>query len=407
MELFCGIDWAEGHHDVALVDGDGTRIAKVRIDTGAGGFSELVTLIALHSEEPTSVSVAIETDKNLIVVALQAAGYVVYAINPRAVARYRERHHQAGGKSDPGDAVVLANILRTDRHQHRPMPQLSERCLGVRALARQHQEAIWARQLTVNRLRSVLLEFFPNALVAFPILTHKAAIEIIGATPTPAHALKLTPKRVVALLRRSGRGDRPGLAASILVKLQSPALRQPDRVEVALGRAVTGLVTVIEAMGSSIAELEAAMTIEFETHNAAEILTAVPGLGSVLGARVLAEVGDDSSRFASADGLRAFAGTAPITRASGRSKSVRARRIKNKRLADACHWWAFASITKSAGARAHYDRRRAAGDPHNAALRNLANKLLGRLWWCLVNDVIWDEEDAWPAPSDNLAQAAA
>jgi transposase len=235
----------------------------------------------------------------------------------------------------------------------------------------------------------------------------KAAIEIIGATPTPAHALKLTPKRVVALLRRSGRGDRPGLAASILVKLQSPALRQPDRVEVALGRAVTGLVTVIEAMGSSIAELEAAMTIEFETHNAAEILTAVPGLGSVLGARVLAEVGDDSSRFASADGLRAFAGTAPITRASGRSKSVRARRIKNKRLADACHWWAFASITKSAGARAHYDRRRAAGDPHNAALRNLANKLLGRLWWCLVNDVIWDEEDAWPAPSDNLAQAAA
>jgi transposase len=407
MELFCGIDWAEGHHDVALVDGDGTRIAKVRVDTGAGGFSELVTLMALHSDEPTSVSVAIETDKNLIVVALQAAGYVVYAINPRAVARYRERHHQAGGKSDPGDAVVLANILRTDRHQHRPMPQLTEGCLAVRALARQHQEAIWARQLTVNRLRSVLLEFFPNALVTFPILTHKAALEIIGAAPTPAHALKLTPKRVVALLRRSGRGDRPGLAPSILAKLQSPALRQPDRVEVALGRAVTGLVRVIEAMGSSIGELEAAMTIEFETHKAAEILTAIPGLGSVLGARVLAEIGDDPSRFASADGLRAFAGTAPITRASGHSKSVRARRIKNKRLADACHWWAFASITKSSGARAHYDRRRAAGDPHNAALRNLANRLLGQLWWCLVNDVIWDDEDAWPAPSDNLAQAAA
>ena len=95
MELFCGIDWAEGHHDVALVDGEGTRVAKLRVDTGAKGFSDLQTLLAEHCTTPSAVPVAIETDKNLIVVALLAAGHTVYAINPRAVARYRERHHQS------------------------------------------------------------------------------------------------------------------------------------------------------------------------------------------------------------------------------------------------------------------------------------------------------------------------
>jgi transposase len=377
------------------------------IETGAKGFSDLQTLLAEHSASPISVPVAIETDKNLIVVALLAAGHQVYAINPRAVARYRERRHQAGGKSDPGDAAVLANILRTDRHEHRAMPQITEAALAVRALARQHQEAIWARQLTVNRLRSVFLEFYPNALAAFPILTHKAALEILAATPTPGSALKLNRKRVVMLLQRSGRGDRPGLADTILAKLRQPALRQPPAVEEALGRAVSGLVSVIKSMEASIADLERAMTTAFEAHPAARVLTAVPGLATILGARVLSEIGDDRFRFATADGLRAFAGTAPITRASGRSKSVRTRHIKNRRLADACHWWAFASITKSPGCRAHYDRRRAVGDSHNAALRNLANKLLGRLWWCLVNDLDWDEDAAWPTRDSIPAKIAA
>ena len=112
---------------------------------------------------------------------------------------------------------------------------------------------------------------------------------------------------------------------------------------------------------------------------------------------MLGEVGDDRTRFAEAANLRAFAGTAPITKASGKSKIVRARHIRNRRLADACHWWAFAAITASPGARAHYDHRRARGDTHNAALRNLANKLLGRLWWCLANNQPWDDAAAWPA----------
>jgi transposase len=134
MKITCGIDWAEGHHDVALVDADGERVAKLRIDTGQSGFTELMTLLAEHTDDPTAVPVAIETDKVLIVAALRAAGLTVYAINPRAVARYRERWAQAGGKSDRGDALVLANVLRTDRHLHRQLPPSARRARRSKSL---------------------------------------------------------------------------------------------------------------------------------------------------------------------------------------------------------------------------------------------------------------------------------
>jgi transposase len=407
MEITCGIDWAEAHHDVALVDRDGQRIAKQRIDTGVTGFGDLLALIGEHAVDPAGVAVAIETEKGLLVASLRAAGFTVFAINPRAVARYRERYGQAGGKSDPGDAVVLADILRTDRHLHRSLPADTELGAAVKVLARQHQEAIWARQAAVNRLRSLLVEFYPNALKAFPNLTHKAALEVLGAAPTPAAGRRLTRGRVVGLLRRSGRGDRAGLADRIVSQLREPALAQPERIAVAYGQATVALVTTIVAMQTAIAGIEFALTAEFDQHDDAHILSPAPGLGPILAARVLAEIGDDRSRFDGAANLRAFAGTAPITRASGKSKVVRARHIRNRRLADACHWWAFAAISASPGARVHYDRRRAAGDSHNAALRNLANKLLGRLWWCLQHHTQWDDQAAWPHPHADQEPVAA
>lgn len=395
MTITCGIDWAEGHHDVALVEADGKTIATARIDVGAAGFSELLNLIAENSGSAEHTPVAIETDKNLIVVALVGAGFTVYPINPRAVARYRERHGQAGGKSDPGDAAVLAHVLRTDLAMHRPLPAVSEQGLAIKALARQHQEAIWALNQTTSRLRSVLLEFYPLALKAFPNLKHHAATEVLTIAPTPEAALRLTRRRVVAALNRCGRRNDSAFVDRILAELKAPALRQPPAVENALGKTVEGQLRIVNQMRAAVKDLEAELAREFDSHPLAPTLRSVPGLGPVLAARVLAEVGDDPHRFTSSSGLRAFAGTAPITRASGRSHYVKARKIRNKRLADACHWWAFTMLTKSAGARAHYDCRRAGGEHHNAALRNLANKLLGRLWWCLVNDEPWDETAAW------------
>lgn len=191
---------------------------------------------------------AIETDKNLFVVALAGAGFAVYPINPRALARYRERHGQVGGKSDPADATALAYVLRTDRHLHRPLPANSDGALRVTALARQHPEAIWALHQTVGRLPSVLLEFYPQAVTAFPNLQHYAATAVLAAAPTPAAGQRLTSRQIEAIFHCVGRCNYPPLVKQVRANLRAPALRQSEPVETALGVAVTGLLKIIEAM---------------------------------------------------------------------------------------------------------------------------------------------------------------
>ncbi len=203
----------------------------------------------------------------------------------------------------------------------------------------------------------------------------------------------MTSRRIVTLPHRCGRRNDAALVEQILAALNTPSLRQSTPVEKALGQAVTGLLAIISSMQTAVEQLEHALAAQFEQHPLAPVLRSAPGLGPILAARVLAEVGDDPTRFSTAGGPRAFAGTAPVTRASGRSRHVAARKVRNKRAGDACHWWAFAMLTNSPGAREHYNRRQAAGDHHNAAPRNLANKLLGRL--CLQHDKSWDETTAW------------
>ena len=401
MEIFCGIDWAERHHDVAVVDQTGRLLGRRRISDDLAGFSDLTALLVEHAgeqgEQVTGVPVAIETDRGLLVAALRAVGHPVYAINPKAVDRYRDRHAVSGAKSDPADALVLAHLLRTDRHAHRPLPADTEQAQVVRVLARAHQDAIWARRQDANRLRSLLREFFPAALTAFPDLTTRTALTVLAAAPTPAAAAALTRANLTGLLHAAGRGTRPADAARLAdIFAAADQLRQSTEVETAMGAAARAIVRTLAAANQSVHELELALADHFEQHPDAEILDSLPGLGLVLGARVLGEYGDDPTRWPDAASRRNYAGTAPITRAPGRSRIVLARHIRNKRLADACYLWAFTALTKSPGARAYYDTRRAAGDTHNAALRRLASKLLGQLHHCLTHRQPYDEHHAWP-----------
>jgi transposase len=399
LEIFCGIDWSERHHDVALVDQAGTLLARRRISDDLAGFTALTALLAEHTGQPATVEVAIETDRGLLVAALRAAGHRVFAVNPKAVDRYRDRHAVSGAKSDPGDALVLAQLLRTDRHAHRPLPADTELGQAVSVLARAHQDAVWARQQDSNRLRSLLREFFPAALTAFPDLTTKTALAVLATAPTPTAAAKLSRANLVDLLHAAGRGTRPDQAARLADVFAAEQLRQPPTLEQAMGEAVRAIVRTLAATNDAITGLEQALAASFESHPDAEILDSLPGLGLILGARVLGEFGDDPTRFGHAASRRAYAGTAPITRASGRHRAVLARHVRNKRLADACYLWAFTALTKSAGARTFYDRRRAAGDRHAAALRRLGSKLIGQLHHCLATGQPYNETLAWPQPA--------
>jgi transposase len=401
LEIFCGIDWAERHHDVAVVDQTGAVLVTRRVTDDLAGFTALSGLLAEHAGQdgPAVVDIAIETDRGLLVAALRAAGHRVFAVNPKAVDRYRDRWAVSGGKSDPKDALVLAHLLRTDRDRHRPLPTDTATGQAVAVLARAHQDTVWARQQDLNRLRSQLREFFPAALTAFPDLSTNTALTVLAAAPTPAAAAELTRANLTDLLHTAGRGTRPAEAARLAEVFAAEQLQQPPAVEAAMGEAVRALLTTLTATGRALAALEEALAASFDQHPDAEIIDSLPGLGLILGARVLGEFGDDPTRFTHAASRRNYAGTAPITRASGRSKVVLARYIRNKRLADACYLWAFSTLTRSAGARTFYDHRRAAGDRHHAALRRLASKLLGQLHHCLTHRIPYNEHAAWPPPA--------
>jgi transposase len=396
-QIYCGVDWAEDHHDIAIIDEHGNVLVKRRISDDLEGLSTLTGLLAEHADADTftSVDIGIETDRGLLVAALRAAGHVVVPINPKAVSRYRDRHSVSGAKSDPGDALMLAQIMRTDRDVHRALPEDSEGVQVLKVLARAHQDAVWARQQTTNRLRSLLREFYPAALQAFPSLHTRTALVVLAAAPDPARAAELTRANLTDLLHAAGRGTRPAEAARLHELLTTDQLHQPAPVEHAMGLAVAALVKRLAADDQAVRDLEQALAPSFESHPDAEIIDSLPGLGLVLGARVLSEFGDDRSRWPDAASRRCYAGTAPITRASGKGRVVLARFVRNRRLADACYLWAFSALTKSPGARAHYDKRRAAGDTHNKALRRLANKLLGQLHHCLETGETYDEARAW------------
>lgn len=411
--VFCGIDWAEDHHDVALIDTSGTLIAKQRISDDAAGFAALIELLAQAGDcADDPVPVAIETSRGLLVACLRAGGRPVFAINPMAVSRYRDRHSVARKKSDAGDALVLANILRTDAPVHRALPADSELAQAIAVLARAQQDAVWDRTCAHNKLRSLLREYNPALLAAFAdkrggLLRPEARL-VLASAPTPREAAKLTMTQLRALLKRAGR--QRGIdaeAGRIQTVLRSNQLHHPPLVEQAYGKQALALLRQLDAASLGAEELADAATEHFERHPDSTVVTSLPGLGPLTGARVLAEIGDDRSRFADARSLKAFAGSAPVTRASGKSRHVLHRRVKNQRLASVGYLWAFASLNASPGARAHYDRRRSSGDRHAAAQRNLFNRLIGILHHCLQTGQHYNENIAFPTSRTTPSQLAA
>ncbi|TMQ80545.1 IS110 family transposase [Actinomadura soli] len=408
--LFVGNDWAEDHHDVELVDDDGRRLARRRLTEGIEGIAQLHELIAGHLPEDATaadVVVGIETDRGPWVTALVAAGYQVFAINPMQVARYRERHSTSGAKSDQGDAHTLAELVRLDRAHHRPVAGDSDLTDAVRVLARSHQNLVWLRQRQGNQLRSQLREYFPAALMAFPELTGRDALAVLTVATTPQAARDLDVETIIEVLRQAGRQrNLRATATRIHQALTAEHLAARPLTAQAFGITARALVGVLAELNRQITELESQVSAYFGRHPDAEIYLSQPGFGTILGARALAEFGDDPDRYASGKARRNYAGTSPITRASGKKIVVLARYARNRRLGDALFQQAFAALTGSAGARAYYDAMRARGIGHNDALRRLANRLVGTLHGCLRTHTTYSETTAWTPQTHHTDQAA-
>jgi hypothetical protein len=406
--LFAGDDWAQDHHDIEVMDESGKVLARRRLPEGVegmAGFHGLVGGLLGEDDDKAEVVVGIETDHGAWVAALVAAGYRVFPVNPQQSARFRARYAVSGAKSDAGDAHVLADMVRTDSHQLREAAGDSPEAEGIKILARTHKTLIWERTRQTQRLRHQLLEYFPAALDAFgQDLDAPDALELIGKAPDPERARKLTRAQLSAAMKRARRRNIPDRATAVLAALRGEHLAQPPALAAAYAATARALTAVIITLNEQVDALEAQVREHFGRHPDAEVYLSQPGLGPVLGARVLAEFGDDPRRYADGKARRNYAGTSPVTRASGKKKVVAARFVHNDRLIDALHAQAQSALNASPGARAFYDQQRAKGHEHNDALRRLANRLVGILHGCLKTGTPYNEATAW-GHRENIPQS--
>jgi hypothetical protein len=409
MRLLVGDDWAQDHHDIEVMDEAGRVLARKRLPEGVAGIGQLHELISRFLPEQGTdgeVRVGIETDRGPWVAALTAAGCTVFPVNPLQASRYRSRHGVSGAKSDGGDAHMLADTVRTDAHQLRPAAGDSPQAEGIKVLSRTHKTLIWERTAAVQRLRAQLLEYFPAAVAAFGDLDAPDALELLGRAPDPARAARPTRAQVSAVLKHAGRRKIAERAGAILAALRSPQLAQPPALTAAYAVTVRSLIAVITTLNEQVNSLQGQVEAHFGQHPDAEIYLSQPGLGATTGARVLGEFGDDPRRYACAKARKNYAATSPITRASGKRKSVAARFVRNSRLIDALMTQAFAALRVSPGARAFYDAQRTKGLDHNDALRRLASRLVGIPHGCLKTRTRYDETTAW-SHRQNTSQSPA
>ncbi|MEV5821633.1 IS110 family transposase [Micromonospora haikouensis] len=401
--LFVGDDWAEDHHDVELMDATGRRLAKARLPEGVEGAARLHAMIGAQLgdadrvgvDDAGQVKIGIETDRGPWVQALIAAGYTVYAVNPLQAARYRQRLAVSGAKSDAADAHMLADMVRTDSHQLRPVAGDSAEAEAVKVVTRMHKTLIWERTRAGQRLRHALREYFPAALVAFTDLDAVDTLTLLARAPDPASAARLSLAQISAALKQAHRRDIAAKATAIQAALRAEYLGQPAVVTTAYAASARALVALLVTLNEQVNTLQRQVEAHFGRHPDAEIILSQPGLGVTLGARVLAEFGDDHDRYTTAKARKNYAATSPITRASGKKKTITARFVHNDRLIDALMTQAFTSLRASPGARGYYDQQRARGASYRTALRQLANRLVGILHGCLKTGTVYNETTAW------------
>jgi len=405
--VFVGIDWSEQHHQVELQAGSGKVLKRLRVSADVAGLTRLQDAITGAAEEPSQVLIGIESHHGLLVNALVASGYRVYPISPLTSARAREGEAPSRSKSDPGDAHVLANLVRTRRQDLRPLAGDSEQAQSLQVRARSHLRAIRLQQRLRSQLRSTLAKFFVGAL---PLLGDEPedlrdALAVLSLAVNPEQGRRLSLSKLRSSLARHGRQRNLEVkAVEIQAQLRTPQLElNAPKVVSAYSDEVSYLVRTLLQVRSELAPLEEQLAVDFREHPDAEIFLSLPGLGLVLSARVLGESGDDPTRYVNAKARKNYAGNAPVTKRSGKWEMVNRRRARNRLLADASFLWANSALSASPGARRYYDQLRARGKTHNQASRALANRLVGILHGCLRRRCLYDEAVAWLQPLKEAA----
>ena len=397
-----GLDWAQDAHAVCVIDTTGEVVDGFEVRHDRKGIADLARRL-LRFGEPAAVPIAVERPSGLLVDALVEAGFVVVPIHPNVVKACRSRYSTVHAKSDPGDAYLLADLLRTDSHRFQSLRPLSDDVRALRAKVRGRDDLVAERVAVANQLRSLLESYWPGAVAIFADIDSPIALSFVARYPTPQSAARLGEKRLARFLATQHYPGRRSPAA-LLERLRSAPLGLARDLEVEAKRLVAlHYVKTLRALVESIKQLTNSIGHDVAQLADGRIIMSFPRAGKVNAAQILAEIGDDPARFGSEASLAAQAGVAPVTYASGKKIGVGFRWAANKRLRVAITTWADNSRHQSEWARGVYRRARQRGCDHPHAVRILARAWIRILWRCWVDGA---EYDAQKHPAARALQTA-
>lgn len=394
---FAGIDWGGSHHQLCVVDASGKRRSQLRVTHDVAGLADLDAELARFGNR---LPVAVERSEGLLVEHLQAVGHVVFPVSPRIAARARERYRVAPVKDDRFDAYVLADTLRHEHDRWRPLAVASPLLAEIRALTRDRDRLLETQQATEAQLRAILEAYHPAPVRLFSSVDRQITLSFITDYPTPAAASRLRTARIAGFCKRNSYTGR--VPAQVLAeRLRANLLSGAEGTVAGKSFSAQSFTRLLTLLNEQLAEFDDAIAAAVAEHPDAAILASFPGVGPVLTGVLLAEIGEDRTRFPRPEVLLAEAGLAPVTRASGRSRSVRFRYAANGRLREAAMWWAFNSLKVSPWA-AHAFRvaRDERGQRYHRALRGLAARWTRILWRCWHDGTTYD-------PGKHLSAATA
>lgn len=391
MKLTVGIDWAKEEHAVCVLDAQGTVKARLTVPHTKEGLGALCRRLTKFAES-AELEIALERPSGLLADTVVAAGFTLVPIHPNVVKASRPRYSTVSAKDDRGDAYLLADLLRTDGHRFRPLKPLSDEVRALRTLVRTRTDLVAKRVALTNQLRSSLEDYWAGAAVIFCTLDSPIALAFIERYPTPQHTRRLGEKRMAGFLskNRYTGGRSP---AELLKRLHAAPLGEAGELETeAKAQAVLAYVSAVRAIAAGIRRLTSLIELEVLRLPTGKVVASFPSAGKVNAGQILAEIGDDPSRFQTEAQLAAEAGVVPVTHASGKSRGVNFRRACNKRLRFAITTWANNSRRTSPWAQDTYERARARGCNHPHAIRIVSRAWIRVLWRCWRNGQPYDLE---------------
>lgn len=385
---FGALDWARDHHDIAIVDAKGSIVLQLRFEQTPEGWLNLRQALAPFGP---ALAVAVETNQGLAVEQLLDAGCAVYPVNPKSASHYRERKAPAGAKDDQRDAWSLADALRVDGHGWRRLVPDDPLVAELRLLTRDEVALISQRTALINELRCALTAYYPAALAAFDTWTCQGCWTFVETFPTPADLAKAGRKKWEKFLRAHQLWKEATAEKRLAIFASAAELSGAPATVAAKSFLAVSLVRVLHVLQAQLDAYRERIQQRFTQHPDSGLFGSLPGTGVKLAPRLLAELGDNRARFATAEGLQAYAGTAPVTFQSGQIEKHLVRRACQPFLRSALHLWADRSRLTCAWADDYYRAHRAKGQSHACALRCLGQRWVKILWKMWQTSTPYDE----------------